>query len=72
MPLVKLTTEMQGALESWEQCNDFLRTATEDEAETLLHHELKTKHRLQHAIRIHSRFNKMRAARERRELAAKC
>lgn len=68
MALKKLTTKMQAALTNWEECNAFLRTATEDEAATLLHHEQHGKQRIQYMLRMHARFNRERAQRERREL----
>lgn len=68
MPLVKLTSRMQAALGNWVTCNEFLRTASENEAYTLLYHEQRGKRRVQYMLRMHSRFNHERAQRERTEL----
>lgn len=68
MALVKMTKKMQEALANWAACNEFLRTASEDEAATLLHHESKGKRRVQYMLRMHSRFNHERAQRERAQL----
>ena len=56
------------ALSSWEHCNDFLRSANEGQAKTLLDLEQLGKLRIQYLLRIHARFNKERAKRERSEL----
>lgn len=63
--------EQRAALVNWESCNDYLRNATEDEARKLLEVELHGAQRMQYVLRIHARYNKMRAARERIELIAK-
>lgn len=68
MALKKLTTKMLQALEGWEACNTFLRSATEEEAETLLHHERRGKQRVQYMLRMHGRFNRERAQRERLDI----
>jgi hypothetical protein len=68
MALVKLTPKMLKALTNWAACNDFLRTASEKEAATLLRHERRGKQRTQYMLRMHSRFNHERAQRERTEL----
>lgn len=68
MALVKLNSKMQSALANWAACNEFLRTASESEAFTLLHHESRGKRRVQYMLRMHSRFNQQRAQRERTEL----
>lgn len=56
------------ALANWEGCNDFLREATELQAKALLEHEQAGKRRVQYLLRIHARFNRERAKRERAEL----
>ncbi len=56
------------ALKSWLELNDALRGANEATCETLLKEELKGRKRKQFLKRIHSRLNKARADRERREL----
>jgi len=57
------------ALATWKGLNDFLRGATESQAASLLRAELGGKNRAQFVTRIHSRLNRVRADRERRELA---
>lgn len=56
------------ALDSWANCNNFLRKAGEVKAAELLKREQGSKNRLQYLLRIHGRFNKMRGQRERSEL----
>jgi len=56
------------ALESWATLNEFLRGAPEDIAQALLNLERGGKRRVQYLLRIHARYNKMRAQRERAEL----
>jgi hypothetical protein len=56
------------ALSSWQDCNDFLRDATESQAYDLLQFEQAHKCRIQYVLRIHARFNRQRATRERSEL----
>ena len=63
-----LDTAIQAALADWAACNDFLRSATEDEAKAALEAEKKGKRRTQYLLRTHARFSKMRAQRERDEL----
>jgi hypothetical protein len=62
--------ELDVALANWTTTNEFLRDATETEAQAALEHEKKGKHRLQYMLRIHARLNKTRAERERAELVA--
>jgi hypothetical protein len=68
MALQPLTKKMLAAFNNWQACNEFLRTATEDEAATLLHHERKGKQRVQYMLRMHARMNRERAQRERLEI----
>ncbi len=55
-------------LESWVSLNEFLREANEMQCSLLLNEEQKGKRRVQYLLRIHARFNKVRAQRERGEL----
>jgi len=58
-------------LRSWISLNDKLRGADETMCQALLKEELKGRNRKAFIKRIHSRLNKVRADRERIELAAK-
>lgn len=60
--------QFSGALENWPACNDFLRSATEEQCSKLLAKEKAGKRRVQYLLRIHARLNKVRATRERSEL----
>lgn len=53
---------------TWATLNEALKNATEEECWALLENEKKTARRAQFMMRIHSRANKLRAARERLEL----
>lgn len=54
---------------SWEALNDaIMKAETEEECAKLLKQELRGRKRKQFALRIHSRLNKLRAARERVEI----
>lgn len=53
---------------SWLELNEWLKRATEAEVGHALKQEQKGKNRSQFVKRIHSRLNKMRADRERKEL----
>lgn len=55
-------------LNSWKLLNSVLLTATEEDAQFLLHRERQARRRLSVMLRIHSRLNKIRADRERAEL----
>lgn len=55
-------------LKSWRELNQFIRTATENQCNELLDKEKSTLNRRLFIRRIHSRLNKVRADRERREL----
>ena len=59
------------ALTNWETCNDFLRGASEKDAEAMLTVEKGGKRRVQYLLRIYARFNRERARRERSELLSK-
>jgi hypothetical protein len=58
------------ALRTWIALNDKLRDADEDQCQQLLDEELAGRKRKQFIKRIHSRLNKVRADRERKELGA--
>lgn len=58
------------ALQTWIGLNDELRDADEDRCQELLDEELAGRKRKQFIKRIHSRLNKVRADRERKELGA--
>lgn len=53
---------------SWVNLNEELQDCTEVEAQDLMNEELQGRRRKQFLLRIHSRFNKLRADRERQEL----
>lgn len=57
-------------LSTWIGLNDFLRDASQEQCEKLLEEELAGRKRKQFIKRIHSRLNKVRADRERKELGA--
>jgi hypothetical protein len=63
-------TDIKMALEDWENLNEALRRATEEDARRMLFAERKGKRRLQYLLRIYGRFNRLRAVRERAELAS--
>jgi len=66
---MKKTIE-NSALSTWIGLNDILRDADEVLCQELLDGELKGRKRKQFIKRIHSRLNKVRADRERKELGA--
>ena len=55
-------------LDSWVALNDYLKTASEEDCKTLIKKEQKGKNRPTFVKRIHSRLNRVRAERERKEL----
>lgn len=55
-------------LANWSSCNDYLREATEAQASGLLEIEKAGQRRVQYLLRIHARYNRERAKRERSEL----
>jgi hypothetical protein len=63
-----MVTKTHASLTSWEALNTALLLATEETAVYLLEAELEGARRPTFARRIHSRINKLRADRERREL----
>ena len=56
-------------LSSWLKLNSFIITADEKACLKLLEEEKQGRQRKQFILRIHSRLNRVRANRERRELA---
>lgn len=65
MPKKEITNP---ALETWVALNEALIGADEDFCQQLLEEELNGRNRKQFVKRIHSRLNKARADRERKEL----
>lgn len=63
--------EDETLLDTWIGLNDVLRNADETLCQKLLAREQNGKKRKQFVRRIHSRLNKVRAARERLELETK-
>lgn len=57
-------------LKTWEGLNSYLKSATVSDCERLIQSEIKGKHRLSFARRIHSRLNKVRAMDEREKLSS--
>lgn len=55
-------------LRTWVALNEAMQSATEEQCLKLLAAEKKGKRRKQFMLRIHSRLNRVRAARERAEL----
>ena len=53
---------------TWQEIQTLLPTATEKQCAEMLENERKGKKRTQHILRIHGRFNVLRAQRERKEL----
>jgi len=60
------------ALRTWRLLNEAMHSADEKLCAQMLSEELSTQRRVQFVLRIHSRYNFLRAARERVELTAKC
>lgn len=56
------------ALKSWDALNEFLKTASEDDCIKLMAQEREYVRRASFIKRIHSRLNKVRADRERKEI----
>lgn len=54
---------------TWTSLNAKLKEVSEKEAADMLTHERKGKRRLQFMMRMHGRFNSLRTARERKEIA---
>lgn len=63
-----MTTEPL-VLSTWKDINKWVITATEDQVKAALSHELGgSRVRKMYVLRLHSRMNKLRAARERKEI----
>ena len=60
---------MAKTLPTWRELNEQLRDCTEDEAKRMLRLAIRVKAELRLLLRIHSRINRLRAMRERSELA---
>jgi hypothetical protein len=58
-------------LKTWMTLNAFVNTCSEKEAQELMKLEIKGSKRKNFIMRCYSRFNRMRAERERKELNAK-
>ena len=58
-------------LKTWKSLNAFVNTCTEKEAQDLMKLEMKERKRMQIIWRCYSRFNRMRAERERKEIEVK-
>jgi len=63
--------DIKFALQNAVALNDALRNCTEKEADALLKAEMRGGRRRAFVLRIFSRFNRMRADRERKEINAK-
>lgn len=61
---------MSNPLDTWVDLNKFIMKADEQDCHKLLKLELKHRKRKIFALRIHSRLNKVRATRERKEILA--
>lgn len=57
-------------IDTWAQLNEIVRAATEDQCRDMLMAEMNGLRRRAFLLRIHSRFNLLRAHRERSELDA--
>ena len=68
---VEVNAELDKILDTWLGLNAVLLTASEALCEQLLHVELNARKRMQVAMRIQGRRNRMRAARERIEIRKK-
>lgn len=60
--------EAKQTLGSWVRLNKVLQSADEKECHMLMETERKGQRRVTFLLRIHSRFNKLRAERERKEI----
>jgi len=54
---------------TWTTLNQELMTSDEDHIQKMINWERKHRRRLQFMLRMHARLNKVRASRERKELA---
>lgn len=67
-PTTIFTKKVLKAEYTWDQLNALVRTATEDECLRLLEIEKSCGRRETYLLRIHSRLQRVRSTRERREL----
>lgn len=58
-----------GLLENWNALNGAIMSLAEEAVALLLAHEQKNRNRLTFTLRLHSRLNRLRRERERREIA---
>lgn len=63
---------IEATLSSWSSLNEIVKNCNEKECVKLMEAESKGKHRKDFMLRIHSRLNKLRADRERKEIIKKC
>jgi hypothetical protein len=68
---MKQRTDLEVLNTSWLELNEVVRAADEQTCLDLLDAEMKGKRRSQFALRIWSRFNRMRGLREKAELQKK-
>lgn len=61
-------SQSHGALRSWKDLNNAMRLADEAVCQRLIEQEKAGKNRSNFILRIHSRINKVRRERERREI----
>lgn len=54
---------------TWERLQATLKKVDEPTCKKMIYHELKHQRRLPFVFRMHGRFNKLRATREREEIA---
>jgi hypothetical protein len=59
-------------LKSWKTLNEFIDELREDQLKELIWWEVENKRRVDIVVRLHQRYAKLAAAREREELLAKC
>ena len=59
-------------LKSWKTLNEVIDELREDQIKELIFHEIENKRREDMVIRLHQRYNKLAAAREREELLSNC
>lgn len=60
-------SEIEPIEEKWNDLNEKLKTCSEEEAKELLEREVATKKRPYIIMRIHNRYNRIRADRELKE-----
>ncbi len=65
-----MTHTSETVLKSWKTLNEVIDTLREDQIKELIFWEVEHKKREDIVVRLHQRFNKLAAAREREELLA--